>query len=167
MAAPQFLTCVNALNAELALENRVHVNPADARTPYVTIGNFVYRAVPHPAVERNHIAMNAIQRRMARAFAGTTVEVFDFYVPISRDFSIPAVTIEAQYVKTLPVKDAVDLTHLANSVRAALMGDVLTFGQSIVIKHNDTNILLWVKSNVRGIITDNTEIGIDWRADNM
>jgi hypothetical protein len=59
-----------------------------------------------------------------------------------------------------------DLTHLANSVRFALMGDVLTFGQSITIKHYDADILLWVKSNVRGLVTDNTEIGIDWRTDN-
>jgi len=169
MASPQFLVCTNALNAELALENSVYVNPADARAPYVTIGNFVYRAVPHPGVERNHIAMNAIQRRMARTFAGISVEVFDFYVPVSRDFSIPAVTIEAQYVKNVQTKDAhpLDLAHLANSVRAALMGDVLTFGQSIVVEHKAINILLWVKSNVRGIVTNNTEIGIDWRADNM
>jgi len=113
--------------------------------------------------------MNAIQRRMARTFAGISVEVFDFYVPVSRDFSIPAVTIEAQYVKNVQTKDAhpLDLAHLANSVRAALMGDVLTFGQSIVVEHKAINILLWVKSNVRGIVTNNTEIGIDWRADNM
>ena len=167
MVSTRFLVCTNALNAELALENRVHVNPADAVTPYVTIGNFVYRAVPHPDVERNHIAMNAIQRRMARTFAGNNVEVFDFLVPVSRDFSIKAVTIEADYVKGDTTKPPPELTHLANAVRAALLGDVLTFGQSIVIKHYDNNILLWVKSDVRGLVTDNTEIGIDWHANNV
>lgn len=166
MVSSRFLVCTNALNAELALENRVHVNPEDAYSAYVCIGNFVYRAVPHPDVERNHIAMNAIQRRMARTFAGKNVEVFDFLVPVSRDFTIKAVTIEAQYVKNSSEKETLDLTHLANSVRASLLGDVLTFGQSIVVKHKDFDILLWIKSNVRGLVTDHTEIGIDWRADN-
>ena len=167
MASPQYLTCTYAPNAEMAVENRVHVNPSDARSPYVTIGNFVYRAVPHPGIERGQVAMNAIQRRMARTFPGKPVEVFDFFVPITRDFSILAATIEAQHVKCDVTKEIPDLTHLANSVRAALMGDVLTFGQSIVINHNDDNILLWVKSNVRGLVTDHTEIGIDWRTDNI
>jgi vesicle-fusing ATPase len=166
MASPQDLVCVNALNADLAIENRVYVNPANARTAYVCIGNFVYRAVPHPDVERGHIAMNAIQRRVARTFAGQLVEVFDFMVPVGRDYTIKAVTIEADYVKSDKTKEAPDLTHLANSIRAALLGDILTFGQTIVIGHNGDNILLWVKSDVRGLVTDNTEIGVDWRSGN-
>ena len=148
------------------MANSVHLNPQDARTPYVNISNFVYRAVPHPDVEKGHIALNAIQRRMAKTFPGNRVEVWEFLVPISRDFSIGAVTIEAQFLKRSSNRIA-DLTSLANAVRSELMGDVLTFGQSIVIKHLDANILLWVKSNVRGIVTTQTEIGIDWRDDNV
>jgi vesicle-fusing ATPase len=166
MVSPQVLICTNAPNSELALANSVHVNPADARTPYVNISNFVYRAVPHPDVEPGHIALNAIQRRMAKTFPGNRVEVWEFLVPISRDFSIGAVTIEAQFLKRSSNR-ITDLTSLANAVRSALMGDVLTFGQSIVIKHLDDNILLWIKSNVRGIVTTQTEIGIDWRDDNV
>jgi len=166
MVSPQFLICTNAPNAELALTNSVHVNPEDARTPYVNISNFVYRAVPHPDVEKGHVALNAIQRRMAKTFPGNRVEVWEFLVPISRDFSIGAVTIEAQFVKGSSKRIA-DLTSLANAVRSALMGDVLTFGQSIVIKYLDDNLLLWVKSNVRGLVTTQTEIGIDWRDDNV
>lgn len=158
------LVCVYAPNSELALNNAVHVNPVDARSPYVSIGNFVYRAVPHPDVEPGHIAMNAIQRRMARTFAGNLVPAFEFLIPISREFTIPAVTIEAQFVK--PMTRTFDLTHLANAVRSTLMGDVLTFGQSIVIQYQESNILLWVKSDVRGLVTAQTEIGINWLDDN-
>lgn len=166
MVSPQILVCANAPNPELALANSVHVNPEDARTSYVNISNFVYRAVPHPDVAKGRIAMNAVQRRMAKTFAGNPVEVWEFMVPMSRDFSIGAVTIEAQFLKRSSNRIA-DLTSLANAVRSALMGDVLTFGQSIVIKYLDDNILLWVKSNVRGIVTVQTEICIDWRDDNM
>lgn len=158
------LICAYAPNSELALNNAVHVNPVDARSPYVSIGNFVYRAVPHPDVEPGHIGMNAIQRRMARTFAGKLVPVFEFLIPISREFTITAVTIEAQFVK--PMTRTFDLTHLANAVRSTLMGDVLTFGQSIVIQYQESNILLWIKSDVRGLVTAQTEIGINWLDDN-
>jgi hypothetical protein len=79
---------------------------------------------------------------------------------------IAAVTIEAQFVKPASAR-VTDLTSLANSVRSALLTDVLTFGQSIVIEYMDANILLWVKSNVRGLVTAQTEIGIEWRDDNV
>jgi hypothetical protein len=164
MAEPQFLICAYAPNSELALENSVHVNPIDARTPYVGIGNFIYRSVPHPDVEPGHIGMNAIQRRMARTFAGNSVQVFEFLVPVNRDFTISAVTIEAQFVK--PMERTFDLTHLANAVRTSLTGDVLTFGQSIVIQYQESNILLWIKSDVRGLVTAQTEVGITWIDDN-
>ena len=166
MVFPQVLICTNAPNTELALTNSVHVHPTDARTPYVNISNFVYRAVPHPDVEKGHVALNAIQRRMAKTFPGNSVEVWEFLMPISRDFSIAAVTIEAQFVKPASAR-VTDLTSLANSVRSALLTDVLTFGQSIVIEYMDANILLWVKSNVRGLVTSQTEIGIEWRDDNV
>lgn len=166
MTGAKFLTCTNSPNAELALQNCVYVNPIDAGSAYVNIGNFVYRAVPHPEVTRGFVAMNAIQRRMAKTIPGTPVPIWDFGVPVMRNFTIDAVTIEAQFLK--PSNQRIpDLTSFANSVRSALVGDVLTFGQSIVIKYLDQNILLWVKSDVRGLVTNTTEVGIDWRNDEM
>jgi hypothetical protein len=167
MASPQFLVCTNAPSSELALLNSVHVNPQDARSPYVNIGNFVYRAAPNSDVDRNHIAMNAIQRRMAHALPGANVEVSDFLVPVTRDFTVKAVTIEAQFVKPSQTRSMrVLLFDLPNTIRSQLLGDVITFGQSIVINYMDSNILLWVKSNVRGLVTSQTEIGLVWVGDN-
>lgn len=162
------LVCTNAPNAELALTNSVYVNPQDAMSPYVNIGNFVYRAVPHEGVQRSHIALNGAQRRAARALPGTTIEVWDFMVPVSRDFTIRAVTIEAQYLKLEPGRGPpADLTSLANAVRSALVGDVITFAQIIVMKYLDSHLMLWVKSDVRGFVTAQTEVGLEWRSDNM
>lgn len=161
----QFLTCTVAPTSEMALLNNVYVNLCDSRAPYVSIGNFVYRAIPNSDVERNHIAMNAVQRRMARAIPGAGVEVYDFIVPISRDFSIRAVTIEGQFLKP-PTTRIRDVSGLVDAIRSGLLGDILTFGQSIVIKYMDANILLWVKSDVRGILTSQTEIEVTWVGDN-
>jgi hypothetical protein len=161
-----FLTSTCAPTAEMGLLNNVYVNPYDSRAPYVSIGNFVYRSIPNADVDRNHIAMNAVQRRMARAIPGVAVEVYDFIVPISRDFSIRAVTIEGQFLKPSGTRSLrVLLFDLANTIRSQLLGDILTFGQSIVIKYMDANILLWIKSDVRGILTSQTEIEVVWIGD--
>lgn len=166
MAASRFFTCAYAPTAELSLVNSVHLNPADAQSAYVNIANCVYRAVPHASVERGEIAMNAVQRRMARARAGGPVEVWEFMIPVYRPFTIGAVTIEARFLKTSTTRIR-DVAELTAATKAALMGDVLTFGQSIVIKFFDSDILLWIKSDVKGLVDEQTEIEIDWRDDNV
>lgn len=166
MASSRLFTCTYAPTAELSLVNSVHLNPADAHSAYVDIAGFVYRAAPHASVERGQVAMNAAQRRMARARVGGPVEVWDFIIPVSRPFTIGAVTIEARFLKTSTTRIR-DMAELTAATRTALMGDVLTFGQSIVIKFFDSDILLWVKSDVKGLVNEQTEIEIEWRDDNV
>ena len=37
-----------SLNTHLAETNALYVNPVDATTPYVKMGHFVYKCIPHP-----------------------------------------------------------------------------------------------------------------------
>ena len=145
MAHSQMLRSAYALNQDTALDNAVYVHFSNATTPYVNIGNFVYRALPHPDVIPGNVCMNAVQRRHARVYeVGMPVEVFDFHVPVDRDFTISRVTLEASWLKARGAPTELpDMTALVNHVRTHLLGDVLTFGQSVVIKMNDVHILLF------------------------
>jgi vesicle-fusing ATPase len=162
MASPYYLVCVASPSDELALTNCIYVNPVDARSPYVNLGNFTFRCQPLQEIPVGHVALNAIHRRQARIFVGSSVELWDFFIPVSREFSIKAVTIEACSRQILP-KVAPDLACLASNIRTNFAGHVLHFGQSILMRYGEADILLWVKSDVRGLLTERTELMVEWR----
>jgi hypothetical protein len=155
---PFYLKCVASPSEELALTNCIYVNPVDARTPYVNLGNFIFRCQPLASIAPGSVALNAIQRLQARTFEGAHVEMWEFLIPVARDFSIASVKIEA-----CGTHRPADLSSLANNIRTNLTDHVLYFGQSISMRYEENDILLWVKSNVRGLVTGRTDLMVEWR----
>lgn len=159
---PRF-TVSNCPNHESAMTNMVYKNPVDARSAYVTIGNFVYRSCPHPTVEVGRIALNAVARRENRVMAGEFVEVTDFFIPTERTFNLNTVTVSAEYLKSKS-GTPVDLQQIANAFRSQLAGFVVSKNQKFVMDYDGELLLMQVTSESRGLIHASTEIGLKWLA---
>jgi hypothetical protein len=160
MAARNFII-VNMPSSDEAMSNYVYVNPYDARAPYVTVGEgYVYRCCPHPDIEPGRVALNAIQRRILVKFAGDTVALTDFLIPM-RDFTIKAATVEVEWLKNTDADAPMDLQGLANTFRSHHAGHIIAKGQRLILSHKDKMVLCTVKSQVKGLITMQTEIGVD------
>lgn len=152
---------VNMPSHDEALSNYVYVNPFDARAPYVTLGEgYVYRCCPHPDIEPGRVALNAIQRRILVKFAGDTVALTDFLIPM-RDFTIKAVTVEVEWLKNTDGDDPMDLQALANTFRSHHAGHVIAKGQRLILSHKGKMVSCVIKSQVKGLVTMQTEIGVD------
>jgi len=159
--APRNFMIVNMPSSDEAMSNYVYVNPYDARAPYVTVGEgYVYRCCPHPDIEPGRVALNAIQRRILVKFAGDTVALTDFLIPM-RDFTIKAATVEVEWLKNTYADDPMDLQGLANTFRSHHAGHIIAKGQRLILSHKDKMVLCTVKSQVKGLITMQTEIGVD------
>jgi len=159
--ARTFVIC-NAPSQDEAMTNFVYVNPFDARAAYVTLGEngYVYRCCPHADVESGRIALNAVQRRHIVKFAGDPVTVQDFLIPM-RDFVIKACTLEAEWFKTGPAAPG-DFTAIANNFRTQFSGHVLAKGQKVILKYDGELLLFTVRSAVKGLITMQTELGVEF-----
>ena len=151
----------NCLNEDDAATNMVFVNPVDSGAAYVTIGNFIYRCCPDQGVEEGHIAMSAIQRRAAGVFPGDDVDIQDFLVPM-RDFSVRALTIEAEWLRNPGNMPRPDLSQLASIFRSKFTGHVLARDQILVMRYGETWIHCRVKTPTRGLVTVQTEVGLEW-----
>ena len=153
---------INMPSNDEAMSNYVYVNPYDARAPYVTVGEgYVYRCCPHADIEPGHVALNAIQRRILVKFVGDTVALTDFMIPM-REFTIKAVTVEVEWLKNTDAADPMELQALANSFRAHHAGHVISKGQRLIVSHKGKMVLCTVKSQVKGLVTMQTEVGVDF-----
>lgn len=152
----------NAPSHDEAMTNFVYVNPSDALTAYVTIekNGYVYRCCPHSGIDPGHVALNAVQRRHISKFAGDPVHVEDFMVPM-RDFVIKACTLHAEWLKMGPAVPR-DLTSIANNFRTQFSGHVLSKGQKLILKYDGELILFTVRSKVKGLVTMQTELGVEF-----
>jgi len=152
----------NAPSHDEAMTNFVYVNPSDARTAYVIIekNGYVYRCCPHADVDPGRIALNAVQRRHISKFAGDPVHVEDFMVPM-RDFQIKACTLHAEWLKTGSAAPG-DFTAVANNFRTQFSGHVLAKGQKVILNYDGELLLFTVRSAVRGLVTMQTELGVEF-----
>ena len=148
---------VPSLNSDLAETNAIYVNPRDATTPYVKVGRFVYKCIPHPDVIVGTVCMNAITRRAVYPDEFVTLE--EFTVPLT---AVPprVVCVRAMYVKSRP--DPMP-ENLANSIRNVLEGHMVSIGQKFTLTHDDQAILLEVTDvDSFGILNANTEVSVMW-----
>ena len=87
---------LHSLNRDMAETNALYVNPSDATTPYVRMGKFVYKCIPHPDVTRGTVRMNAIARR----------SIYPLEEVIIREYMVPMtegpkrVCVQAEFVKS-------------------------------------------------------------------
>ena len=145
-----------SLNADLAETNALYVNPVDATTPYVKMGRFVYKCIPHPDVRRGTVCMNAITRRAVYPSEEVTLE--EYLVPMTGGPTVVAVQAEFVKSKPGPMPD-----NLANAVRNMLEGLVVTEGQKLTLTHDGVGILLHVTHvDSPGVVTLHTEVNVMW-----
>jgi hypothetical protein len=147
-----------SLNADLANTNALYVNPVDSTTPYVKMGKFVYKCIPHPDVRRGTVCMNAIARRAI--YPGDEVTIREYMVPMTE--GPKRVCVQAEFVKS---KLGHMPDNLANAVRNMLEGLVVTEGQQLTLTHGDDGILLHITGvESPGVVTMNTEVSLMWLA---
>ena len=145
-----------SLNADLANNNALYVNPVDSTTPYVKMGHFVYKCIPHPDVARSTVRMNAIARRAIYPSEEVTLE--EYLVPMTGGPKVVAV--QAEYVKRVlgPMP-----YNLPNTVRNALEGLIVSPGQQLTLTHDYHAILIHVTAvDAPGVVTMNTEVSLMW-----
>ena len=144
-----------SLNRDMAETNALYVSPADATTPYVKMGRFVYKCIPHPDVARGTVCMNAIARR---ACASTTT-IEEFTVPLTAT-PPKRVCVRAEFVKSKPGPMP---ENLANAIRNSLDGLIVSVGQKLTLTHDATAILFEVTDvDTFGIVNMGTEISVMW-----
>ena len=147
-----------SLNTDLANTNALYVNPSDATTPYVQMGRFVYKCIPHPDVARGTVRMNAIARRAI--YPSDEVILEKYVVPMTGGPTVVAVQAEFVKSKPGPMPD-----NLANAVRNMLEGLVVTEGQKLTLTHGADAILIQVTGvESPGVVTMNTEVSLMWLA---
>ena len=145
-----------SLNTELAETNALYVNPVDATTPYVKMGRFVYKCIPHPDVHRGTVCMNAITRREVYPSEEVTLE--EYLVPMTGGPTVVAV--QAEFVKSKPGSMP---DNLANAVRNVLCGCKVAPGQKLTLTHDAVGILLHVTHvDAPGVVTLHTEVNVMW-----
>jgi len=151
----------NSPSSEYALTHLVYMNPLEVGAPYVAIHRFVYRCAAHADVPQGYIAMNAVQRRENHKVAGDPIQVSDFLVPMV-NFDIKSVTLKANWLE--PNTNAQIPNNLANRFRTEFEGYILTKGQNLTINYEGNSVFITVMSDIRGILTMNSEVGIQWEA---
>lgn len=148
---------VPSLNTDLAETNAIYVNPRDATTPYVKVGRFIYKCIPHPDVILGTVCMNAITRRAVYPSELVTLE--EFTVPLTA-VAPRIVCVRAEYVKSRPGPMP---ENLANTIRNVLEGNIVTAGQKFTLTHDGQAILLEVTdSDSFGILNANTAVSVMW-----
>jgi len=103
-----------------------------------------------------------MQRRIINVHVGDTVALADFLIPM-REFSIKAVTIEAEWADVKEEGSPTELAALANAFRVHHAGHVIAKGQRFIMRYDDKMALCTVKSHVKGLVTMQTEIGVEFR----
>ena len=152
---------------DLATTGCIYVHPSDARAAYAYLpslggtSSFVYRCSPHPGVKPGHLALNAIQRRLANACVDDQLHIEDFLVPM-RDFDIRTLAVQAEWVKTGAAPPPQDLTALANAFRTNFTGHVLATGQKVCMNYDGNAVLFSIKSRVKGMVTMGTEVHVEF-----
>jgi hypothetical protein len=145
-----------SLNTDLAETNALYVNPVDATTPYVRMGRFVYKCIPHPDVDRATVRMNAITRRAVYPSEIVTLE--EYIVPMTE--GPKRVCAQAEYVKR---KVDPMPPNLPNAVRNVLEGMIVSADQRLTLTHNNEAILIRVTDvDSPGVVTMNTEVSLMW-----
>lgn len=151
----------NSPSSEYALSNLVYMNPFEVGAPYVAIDRFVYRCAAHADVPRGYIAMNAVQRRENHKAAGDPIQVSDFLMPMV-NFDLKFVTLKASWLKT--GTNAPPPMNLVNRFRTEFEGFVFTKDQILTMNYEDETVLITVTSEGRGLLTMNSEVGLQWEA---
>jgi hypothetical protein len=144
-----------------AMTGLVYVSPYNNVGPYVMLDNYeIYRVAPHAGVDVDTIALNAIQRRLLKKFAGDDVQVNNFHIPMDKAFTFENLTVKAEYVKSYPERAFPDSVELANAFKTQFEGHVLQPEQKVIMQYNNENFLLTVQSVTVGLVCNTTYVSV-------
>jgi vesicle-fusing ATPase len=151
------LTVVTMPSMDDAHTGYVYMNQIDSE--YVGIGDYIYRCLPHFHVHPGTIALNAVQRRLAKVSNGKQLFV-DTYID-SKVPNIEFMNVELSWL----IRDAEhSIPHLANTFRSHYTKHILTDGQQVVLHVKDNLIMCTVRLPLhRGFVTMQTHVMIHWQ----
>ncbi|XP_007025619.2 PREDICTED: vesicle-fusing ATPase isoform X2 [Theobroma cacao] len=161
-------------SADLAFTNLAYCSASDlhnyavpgTRLFLANVGDdFVLSVSPHESIRNGYVALNAIQRRVARVSNGDTVSVSRFIPP--EDFNLALLTLELEFVKKGTKSEQVDAVLLSNQLRKRFVNQVMTAGQKVTFEYHGNNYIFTVnqaqvegqeKANApdRGMISSDT-----------
>lgn len=139
--------------------NMVYMNPMEVGAPYIAVDRFVYRCAAHPDVAPGSIALNAVHRRQLTKNVYEPIQVSDFIVPMN-SFELKVVTLKASWLKN--TVDAQPPTNLANIFRTTFEGSVLVNGQILTLNYDGNEVYMIVTNEGRGMLTMNSDVGVEW-----
>ncbi|XP_031397149.1 vesicle-fusing ATPase [Punica granatum] len=158
----------NTPAAELALTNFAYCSPSDLQNFSVqgtklhlaSVGDaFVLSLSAHDAIRPGHIALNAIQRRHARASTGDTISVSRFIPP--ENFYLALLTLDLEFVKRGTKSETIDAVLLANQLRKKFNNQIMTVGQRVSFEHHGNNYIFTVnQADVEGQVKSAPERGM-------
>jgi len=147
---------VPSLNTDLAETNAIYVNPCEAKTPYVWMGRFVYKCIPHSDVTPGTVCMNAITRKAIYPSEEVTLE--EYLGPVTP--GPKSVCVQAEYVKR---QQGLMPDNLPNAIRNVLEGMIVRPCQQFTLTHENRAILIRVTDvDAMGPVTINTEVSLMW-----
>ncbi|XP_017978707.1 PREDICTED: vesicle-fusing ATPase isoform X1 [Theobroma cacao] len=163
-------------SADLAFTNLAYCSASDlhnyavpgTRLFLANVGDdFVLSVSPHESIRNGYVALNAIQRRVARVSNGDTVSVSRCRFIPPEDFNLALLTLELEFVKKGTKSEQVDAVLLSNQLRKRFVNQVMTAGQKVTFEYHGNNYIFTVnqaqvegqeKANApdRGMISSDT-----------
>ncbi|KAL5715501.1 vesicle-fusing ATPase [Ranunculus cassubicifolius] len=96
----------------------------------------------HESVVRGEIALNGMQRRLAKVSSGDPITVSRFVPP--DDFNLALLHLDLEFVKKLNKSEQVDAVRLAQQLRKIFFNQVMTVGQKVYFEYLGTNYMFTV-----------------------
>jgi hypothetical protein len=146
-----------------AMTGLVYVSPYNNVGPYVMLDDSeIYRVAPHAGIDVDTVALNAIQRRLLKKFAGDDVHVSNIHIPMDKEFTLKNLSVKAEYVKSYPERAFPGSAELANGFKTQFEGHVLQPEQKMIMQYNNENFLLTIQSDMTGLVCNTTHVSINF-----
>jgi hypothetical protein len=131
----------------------VYMNQEDMSSEFVLIGEFIYKCLPHSAVNRRTIAMNWIQRKQAEKLH---INVLPWTPPFG-NIDILDINIDVDWIVRDPTKE---IPSVAGPFKTHYKDHVLSPGQQVLLYVGDNIALCKVKMNRYGMMKNSTRLNI-------
>ncbi|CAL9135081.1 unnamed protein product [Musa textilis] len=159
-AAADSMTVVNTPSHDLALTNFAYCSPADlnkfaapgSKHVLIFVGDSVVLTLRYPCfcpsncvdnIPSDHIALNAIQRRLTRVSSGDQISVSRFVPP--DNFKLALLTLELDFVKGKTNRtEQLDAVLLSQQLQKKFIDQIMTTGQKVLFEYCGTNYIFTV-----------------------
>nr|XP_024386912.1 vesicle-fusing ATPase-like isoform X1 [Physcomitrium patens] len=106
-------------------------------------GQLVYKILPHDAVEKGCLALNAIQRRCLKVSNNDAVAVERYALPAS-GFNLVMIHVELDFISKGKKQETIDAAIISKELTKRFSGQVLTTDQKVSFEYVGTNFLFTV-----------------------